>query len=107
MAAPDLFRTVMVSLAALLIGTVVFGAFTAWRDRALPVPRRAPLHAIIVFALGYVLLLVQLVVGRLENLGRDIGPAAILAMLALLMNAVAMLMLVRSAQPDGARRRRV
>jgi hypothetical protein len=100
MAAPDIFRSVLISLAALLIGTVTVGAYTAWRDRLVPVPRRAPFSVVLLFVTGYVLLLVQLVVDRWLNLGDSVGPGAILAMLALALNAVAMILLVRSSQPD-------
>jgi drug/metabolite transporter (DMT)-like permease len=100
MEAPDLFRAVMISLAALLIGTVVFGAYMAWRDRFMPVPRRAPFAAVLVFVAGYVLLLVLLIVDRWNNLGKSMSPGAVIAMLALALNVVSMVMLVRSTLPD-------
>lgn len=102
MTAPDLFRAVMISLAALLISTVLFGTYTAWRDRYTPVPRRAPFASVVTFVIGYVLLLAELMVARWENLGSGINPSAIVAMIALVLNVVAMVMLVRSAQPPSA-----
>jgi hypothetical protein len=99
---PDLFRTILISLAALLVGVVLFGAYAAWRDRYLPVPRRAPIVTVLLFIAGYVLLLAQLVMERWMNLGEQIGPAAWTALTAVTLNVIAMMMLVRSAQPGPA-----
>lgn len=99
MTSPDLFRAALISLSALLIGVVLFGAYAAWRDRYLPVPRRAPIVTILMFVAGYVLLLAQLIMERWINLGEQIGPAAWTALAAVTLNVVAMAMLVRSALP--------
>jgi hypothetical protein len=96
---PDLFRTILISFAALLIGVVLFGAYAAWRDRFLPVPRRAPIATVLLFVAGYVLLLAQLMIERWMNLGERIGPAAWMALTAVTLNVIAMLLLVKSAQP--------
>lgn len=99
MTSPDLFRTILISLSALLVGIVLFGAYAAWRDRYLPVPRRAPLATVLLFVAGYVLLLMQSMMERWMNLGEQIGPAAWVALAAVTLNVLAMFMLVRSAQP--------
>lgn len=97
--APDIFRGVLISLAALLVGIVLAGAYQAWRDRYLPVPKRLPLPLVLTFLAGYVLLLCQLVVDRWVQLGNEVTPSAWVAMLAVLVNAVAMLGLVIHSRP--------
>lgn len=99
MTSPDLFRAALISLSALLAGIVIFGAYAAWRDRYLPVPRRAPIATVLMFVAGYLLLLAQLMMERWMSLGTQITPSAWTALSAVMMNVVAMLMLVRSALP--------
>lgn len=102
MTVPDLFRSVMISLAALLIGTVLVGAYTAWRDRHMPVPRRAPIVAVFLFVAGYISLLLELVVDRWVKLGESMDPSSWVAMVALTLNTVAMIVMVRNAKPGPA-----
>lgn len=98
MATPDLFRAVLISLAALLIGVTGFGSYAAWRDRYLPpVPKRLPIMAVFLFVAGYILLLVQLAVERWVRLGEGIGAGAWISLAALACEIVAMFLLVRSS----------
>ncbi len=107
MTTPDLFRALMISLSALLVGVVLFGGYAAWRDRYLPVPRRAPIIIVLLFIAGYILLLGEVIVERWLNLGEQIGTSAWLALIAVTMNVIAVGLLVCSSQPgpDMAERR--
>jgi hypothetical protein len=81
------------------VGVVLFGGYAAWRDRFLPVPRRAPIVIVLLFIAGYILLLGEVIVERWLNLGERIDMSAWLALAAVTMNVVAVGMLVRSSQP--------
>jgi hypothetical protein len=98
MTTPDLFRAVLISLAALLIGVTAFGSYAAWRDRYLPpIPKRLPLLAVFLFVAGYILLLVQVAVERWQRLGESIGVGAWVSLAALAFEIVAMFLLIRSS----------
>ena len=98
----DLMRGVIVSLASLLFGVILFGTVTAYRQRYLPVPpKRAPFWAVGSFSFGYLLLLAHLVVERWAAIGQPITMMTHLSLVALVVNIAAVGIMVRfSRSPE-------
>lgn len=88
--AADIVRHVLVSLVALIVGMVVFGAWQAWRDKNIPIPRKMPPPVTTLFVVGYIGLLIAAAWSRVEHLGEGkLSAGAYLTLLALFCNVIA------------------
>jgi branched-subunit amino acid ABC-type transport system permease component len=104
MRSPDFIRGLMISLCALVLGALVAGTWQAWRQRYVPVQKRMPVEVVVLFAVGYGLLIMQVAVERWFNLGSPtISIMTITGFFALLVNFVALVLAVRTREVEFRR----